>query len=73
MSDRQIDASKANTWGTNAQTPETTQSSLETQPFEKAASETGGLGQRTCPARTSASHSPCVKFNDRSRAVQGPA
>ena len=62
ISDRQIDPIKANTWGTYAQTPETTQSSLEILLTEKVASESGGdLGQRTCPARTSASPNNAVR------------
>ena len=56
VSDTPIDPIKTNTWGTYAQTPKTIQSSLETLPPEKAAIESDGdLGQRTCPARTSAS------------------
>jgi hypothetical protein len=51
-----------NTWGTNAQTPETTQSSLQTLLAEKIASESGGdLGQRTCPIRISASPNNAVE------------
>ena len=56
-----VSSSQTNTWGTYAQTPETTQSSVEILLLEKLASESGGdLGQRTCPARISASPSNAV-------------
>ena len=51
-----ISSRQTNTWGTYAQTPETTQSSLEIPLPEKVARKSGGdLGQRTWPARISAS------------------